>query len=229
MHACASPDPAPVAGAAFKIPYRSYCEPNDGVCGSGYGAKGNPTNRTTELLAAVGCVSGSCAHFDYWADGSSTWDLVNGATLMSSGWCRSWLDEPGIRLGGLGMRLPSGRFRVGTLVGSPHLGPPDHVDAFGEDLAGGALLRERVLLGQDLGELTEEVADNDGEGLGHPGFVGLSSSWRKPSGSVPCSQTWRMRAAMSAQALTLTSLAMVSGPGSPRAGSAPSVSARRAS
>ena len=74
--------PGPVSGSAFKISVNSYCQPNDGVCGGGFSAKGNPTNRTKELLAALSCAYENCAHFDYWNDGPSTGDLVQGAKFM---------------------------------------------------------------------------------------------------------------------------------------------------
>ena len=75
--------------SSSKNSYRSYCEPGDGVCGGAFGAKDNSLKLAGELAAALGCVSGSCAHLDYWADGPSTWDLVNGATLMVQ-----WLGVP---------------------------------------------------------------------------------------------------------------------------------------
>lgn len=86
---CMSAKSYPSPGAGFRIPYRSYCEPGDGVCGGGFGAKNNPLKLANELGAALGCAKGSCAHFDYTADGPSTWDLVNGATLMVQ-----WLGVP---------------------------------------------------------------------------------------------------------------------------------------
>ena len=74
--------PAPVAGATFPIPDEVWCAALDGVCGGGYSAKGDPTNRTTELLAATGCAIGNCHHFDYWYAGASSSDLAAGAKLM---------------------------------------------------------------------------------------------------------------------------------------------------
>jgi hypothetical protein len=79
----------PKAGAAFRIPYHSYCYSGDGVCGGGFSARGNSLKRAKELAAAASCVSGNCAHFDYWYDGSSTPDLVQGAKAMVQ-----WLGAP---------------------------------------------------------------------------------------------------------------------------------------
>jgi hypothetical protein len=81
--------PAPVAGNAFRIPVRSWCAGGDGVCGGGFKAKGDPTNRTTELLAALNCAVGYCHHFDYWYGGASSSDLVAGAKFMVQ-----WLGAP---------------------------------------------------------------------------------------------------------------------------------------
>ena len=84
----ASSYPAPVAGA--KIPVESWCAHLDGVCGQDWGAKGNPVALSDELSNAIGCtVLPNCNHKQYWYDGSSTSDLVQGAKLMVQ-----WLGAP---------------------------------------------------------------------------------------------------------------------------------------
>lgn len=85
----ASSYPAPVAGAAFPVPDWGWCAADDGVCGGGYSAKGDPTNRTTELLAALSCETKYCHHFDYWLGGASSSVLVQGAKYMVK-----WLGMP---------------------------------------------------------------------------------------------------------------------------------------
>ena len=79
----ASSYPAPVAGAAFKIPVEGWCANLDGVCGQNWHAKGNPVALADELSNAIGCtVLANCNHKQYWYAGASSSDLVEGAKLM---------------------------------------------------------------------------------------------------------------------------------------------------
>jgi Cutinase len=72
--------PGPVAG--FKIPVNSYCQPHDPVCGGEYGTLADISIRLAQLADAVACATEDCPHKYYWIDGSSTWDLVQGAKAM---------------------------------------------------------------------------------------------------------------------------------------------------